>query len=65
MSLDLDSFVKAIPEGRDMALSVVDDRAYLFNREGDVVSTKLRPGENRATLAFRLRAALLSVSLPT
>lgn len=56
-------FADHVPDGADSCFSHDGDRAYLFNREGDVVTTRRRDGENDDTLCFRLRAALLSISV--
>lgn len=58
LTRSIDRFAGNVPEGKDAGWTVDGDRAFAWNRAGDVVSTKTRPGENDATVNFRLMAAL-------
>lgn len=59
----LDRFAAAVPDDSEHCMSYKDDRAFLFNRHGDFVSTKLRDGENDDTLRFRLLAAITALEV--
>ncbi|MDB6454722.1 hypothetical protein [Falsirhodobacter sp. 20TX0035] len=59
----MDRFAPAVPDGHEHCMSYSDDRAFMFNRAGDLVSTKMRDGENDDTLRFRLLAAITAVEV--
>ena len=59
----LDRFKQYVPEGAGECFSFDGNRAYLFDRHGNVVTTLRQDGENEATLRFRLVAALTAISV--
>lgn len=59
----MNRFPLFVPEGQEVAVAVDGDRAYVFDRAGNVASTLRREGENDETLHFRLHAGLLALGV--
>lgn len=59
----LDQFQTLIPDGEDVAITIGGGRAYIFNRQGTVISLKLREGEPLEETRFRLTAALAAAEI--
>lgn len=59
----LDGCKDFVPEGHDRWQSYDGKRAYLFDKEGNVVSAIRRPGESYDDLKRRMVAAIDAISV--